>query len=119
MPQKFSKRLPPLHRLALIVATAITVFAQAQVKQGEVLRITEAGATAELNGKTIRLFPEGGLMSIAVTQAPGKFTIVIKDAKGTKLKDLPIEVVDAHYPRQNIRASKAMKELTPLPGEME
>jgi len=113
-----------LNRLALVFAAAITAFAQTQVKQGEVLRITDNGATAQLNDKTIRLFPQGpgetlGLMPIPVTQAPGKYTVIIKDARGAKIKDLPIEVVDAHYPRQNIRASKAMKELTPLPGEME
>src|SRR4051794_5904018 len=106
MPQKSLKLCQHLHRFALILATAITVFAQAQVKQGEVLRINDPGATAELNGKTVRIFPEGGLMPIAVTQAPGKYTVVIKDGKGAKLKDLPIEVVDAHYPRQNIQASK-------------
>jgi murein DD-endopeptidase MepM/ murein hydrolase activator NlpD len=114
----------PLNKFVLILATAIAAFAQTQVKQGEVLHITENGATAELEGKSIRLFAQGsgqmlGLMPIPVTQKLGKYAIVIKDAKGVKLRDLPIEVVDAHYPRQNIRASKAMKELTPLPGEME
>src|ERR1700709_53755 len=99
MPQKLSRRWRLLHRFALVFAAAITVFAQAQVKQGEVFRINEAGVTAELNGKTIRLFPEGGLMPIPVTQAPGKYAVIIKDAQGAKLKDLPIEVIDGHYPR--------------------
>ena len=103
----------------LLVGTART-----QVKQGEVLRVSSGGSTAQLLEKTIRLFPQPGsrnlgLMPISVTQAPGKYTVIVRDGHGAKLQDIPIEVVDAHYPRQNIRASKSMKSLTPLPGEME
>jgi murein DD-endopeptidase MepM/ murein hydrolase activator NlpD len=108
----------------LALAAALFLEAQTQVKQGEVLRITSEGSSAQLNDKTIRLFPQSGaqnlgLMPIPVTQKLGKYVVLVKDAHGAKLKEIPIEVVDAHYPRQNIRASKAMKSLTPLPGEMD
>ena len=105
-------------------SVAVLMPAQTQVKQGEVLRVTSSGTTAQFLDKTIRVFPlaEGsnlGLMPIAVKQLPGQYNVIVRDAHGVKVQDLPIEVVDAHYPRQNIVASKAMKSLTPLPGEME
>lgn len=88
------------------------------------LRITSEGSTAQFNNKTIRLFSQPGeqnlgLMPVAVTQAPGLYTVTVRDNHGTRVKDIPIEVVDAHYPHQNIRAGKAITSLTPLPGEME
>ena len=113
-----------LLRCAIFSLMAGVLGAQTQVKQGEVFRVLSDGATATLEQRTIRLFPQAGapnlgLMPIAVTQKLGKYIIVIHDVHGTKLKEIPIEVVDAHYPRQNIRASKAIKSLTALPGEME
>ena len=110
--------------LVLGLALALLAPAQSQVKQGEVLRVLAAGATAQLLDKTIRLFPQQaspnlGLMPIAVTQAPGIYTVIVRDAHGAKVQDISVEVLDSHYPRQNIVASKAMKSLTPLPGEME
>jgi hypothetical protein len=108
----------------LVIAVAVSVGAQTQVKQGEVLRITADGVTARFNDKTVRLFaqPDGGklgLMPIPVSQAPGAYKITILDSRGAAVRDIEIAVVDAHYPKQNIAASKAMKALTPLPGEME
>jgi lysostaphin len=113
-----------LRWVIVAVAGVLIVGAQTQVRQGEVLRITADGSDAQLNEKAIRLFPQPGgqnlgLMPIPVTQAPGKYTVTVRDSHGAKLKEIPILVVDAHYPRQNIRASKAMKSITPLPGEME
>ncbi|MEO8127206.1 MAG: M23 family metallopeptidase [Bryobacteraceae bacterium] len=113
-----------LRLIASALAAVLLASSQTQVKQGEVLRVTAAGATAQLLDKTIRLFPQPGsqslgLMPIAIAQKPGKYTVIVRDAHGTKLEDVPIEVVDAHYPKQNIAATKAMKSLTPLPGEME
>ena len=105
-------------------SVAVLMPAQTQVKQGEVLRITSSGATAQFIDKTIQLFPlaEGsnlGLMPIVVTQPPGEYHVIVRDVNGKKMEDIPLKVVDAHYPRQNIVASKGMKSLTPLPGEME
>ncbi len=113
-----------LRSAILTIAAVLLAQAQTQVKQGEVLRITAGGSTAQLKDKTIRLFPQTaghtlGLMPIKVTQAPGKYAVAIKDAHGATVNEIPIEVVNAHYPRQNIKASKGMKSLTPLPGEME
>jgi murein DD-endopeptidase MepM/ murein hydrolase activator NlpD len=102
-----------------VIAAASLLSAQTEVKQGEVLRIASPGASVELNGKKIRLFQDLGLMPIPVTQAPGKYTAFVRDSAGKELQQIPVTVVDAHYPKQNIRAGKAIKELTPLPGEME
>src|SRR3989442_7092631 len=111
-------------RAAILLLVGTVAFgAQARVKQGEVLRITADGSTAQLNDKAIRLFaqPDGtklALMPIPVTQAPGAYKITILDSRGAAVRDITIAVLDAHYPRQNIAATKAMKSLTPLPGEM-
>jgi murein DD-endopeptidase MepM/ murein hydrolase activator NlpD len=114
---------------ALMLAVTASVGAQTvdgrtTVKQGEVLRITADGVTARLNDKAIRLFaqPDGrklGLMPIPATQAAGVYKVTILDSHGAAVRDIEIKVLDAHYPKQNIAASKAMKSLTPLPGEME
>src|SRR5258705_294880 len=77
------------------LAATFLVGGQTQVKQGEVLRITSAGSSAQFLDKTIRLFPQAGseslgLMPIPVTQAPGKYAVIVRDGHGTKLKDLPI-----------------------------
>lgn len=108
----------------LAMAATVLLNAQTQVRQGEVLRITSEGSTAELNHKTIRLFPQAGrqnlgLMPVPVTQAPGHYIVIVHNSQNSEVKEIPIEVVDAHYPRQNIRAGKAIESLTPLPGEME
>ncbi len=120
--RRCSRMLP--RSVVLGLTLALLVQAQTQVKQGEVLWVTSNGTTAQLLGKTIRLFPQPGgqslgLMPVSVTQAPGKYVVIVREGQGAKLLDIDIEVVDAHYPRQNIAASKAMKSLTPLPGEME
>src|SRR5258707_14654379 len=108
----------------LLFLLPFAVVAQSSFKQGEFLRIEENGATAELNGKTVRIFRQGkgsflGLMPAAVLEKPGTYPLTAKDAAGKVLRVEQITISDAHYPRQNIAATKAMKELTPLPGEME
>jgi murein DD-endopeptidase MepM/ murein hydrolase activator NlpD len=108
----------------LLFLLAVTVAAQSSFKQGEFLRVTENGATAELNGKTIRIFRQDdgsflGLMPAAVLEKPGAYPLTMKDAAGKVLRVEQVTLVDAHYPKQNIATTKAMKELTPLPGEME
>jgi murein DD-endopeptidase MepM/ murein hydrolase activator NlpD len=105
-------------------ANAQTAGGPTKVKQGEVLRITADGAIARFNDKSIRLFaqPDGGklgLMPIPVAQTPGTYKVAVLDSRGTLIRDIEIAVLDAHYPKQNIAASKAMKSLTPLPGEMD
>ncbi len=100
------------------------------VKQGETLRIEASGLTgtealsAKLKEKTIRLFPNGaqdalGLMPIPVDLVPGSYRISISDPSGKVVKEIPVKVLDARFPKQNIVASKQMKELKPLPGEMD
>ncbi len=108
----------------LLFLLSFAAFAQSSFQQGEFLRITGEGAAAELKGKTIRIFrqPDGsnlGLMPAAVLDKPGTYPLTIRDATGKVLRIEQVTITDAHYPRQNIAATKAMKELTPLPGEME
>jgi murein DD-endopeptidase MepM/ murein hydrolase activator NlpD len=108
----------------LLLLLPFAAAAQSSFKQGEFLRIEENGATAELNGKTVRIFHQAngsflGLMPAAVLEKPGTYPLTIKDAAGKVLRVEQITITDARYPRQNIAATKAMKELTPLPGEME
>jgi murein DD-endopeptidase MepM/ murein hydrolase activator NlpD len=98
-----------------------------QVRQGEVLRVkttgvAPAGIAATLAGQKVRIFPNGegqglGLMPVAVLQKPGSYPL--KVVSGSNVVERTIHVVDAEYPKQNIIASKAMKQLKPLPGEME
>ncbi len=111
-------------RAAFLFLAALTVYAQQSVKQGEFLRVTQPGATAELDGKSVPIFRQEngaylGLMPIAVLDRAGTYPLTIKDPTGKIVHTEPVTIVDAHYPRQNIAATKAMKELTPLPGEME
>jgi murein DD-endopeptidase MepM/ murein hydrolase activator NlpD len=52
-------------------------------------------------------------MPVVVDKPPGTYKLQVRSYSAD------VEVVDAHYPIQNIRATKSMKELKPLPGEME
>ena len=111
-------------RVTVLLSISFAAAAQITLKQGEVLRITDAGATAELKGKTVPIFrQEGGsylgLMPATVLDRPGVYPLTIKDSAGNTIRNESVTIVDAHYPRQNIQATKAMKQLTPLPGEME
>lgn len=108
----------------LLFLLATVAVAQSSFKQGEFLRIVEPGATAELNGRTIRIFRQQdggylGLMPVTVLEKPGTYPLTIKDASGKPLRIEQVTIANAHYLKQNIAATKAMKQLTPLPGEME
>jgi murein DD-endopeptidase MepM/ murein hydrolase activator NlpD len=97
------------------------------VHQGDAIRIQLPGTQelkAELNGKTITLFPQSngsvlGLMPVPVAEKPGAYAIHIRDAGGAEKQQVSIRIEDAHFPKQNIHVGKGTKELKPLPGEME
>ena len=99
-----------------------------RVIQGEVMKLSipgTAAAKAQLgSGATVPLFPTSdgamaGILPVAVTHKPGTYELLILDANGQVLERGNVMVIDGKYPIQNIQASKGMKELTPLPGEME
>src|SRR5206468_3377418 len=81
------------------------------------------GATARVNGRTIRLFPESGgmsgLMPIPVEEKPGAYKLEVLDTGGAVVDSATITVRDAHYPSQNIVISPTLAELKPAPGEAE
>ncbi|HUS07629.1 MAG TPA: peptidoglycan DD-metalloendopeptidase family protein [Bryobacteraceae bacterium] len=97
------------------------------VHQGDAIRVQLPGAQqlqAELNGRSISLFPQPdgtvlGLMPVPVAQPPGTFTLHVRDASGAEKQQLSVRVEDAHFPRQNIQVGKGTAQLKPLPGEME
>src|SRR5436190_20081843 len=112
-----------------LTASAQTAYeVPSHVLQGTALRVVvknpSAGKlTAKLLDKTVPLFRQDsgewlGLMPVPVAQTPGEYSLTITDG-GSVLHTVRVTVDDAHYPKQNIRASKAMKALEPLPGETE
>ncbi|HYZ85332.1 MAG TPA: M23 family metallopeptidase [Bryobacteraceae bacterium] len=110
------------HKLILLLAFFAPIFAAEPtltLKQGEVLRIPSDGATAEFLGNKFPIFDKLALVPAAVTQQPGTYPLVIRDRSGKVLQETKITVLDGEYPRQNIRATKQMQSLTPMPGERE
>jgi murein DD-endopeptidase MepM/ murein hydrolase activator NlpD len=94
------------------------------VRQGEVMKLNGDAASARMEGRTVRLFPQSGggtlgLMPVPVEQKPGQYTIEWLDTKGSVLRTSAVIVRDAHYKTQNIVIAKAIAELTPSPGESE
>ncbi len=101
------------------------------VKQGELIHI-ETTASDKLYatlvksaGKTtVPLFADGkggmeGLLPVAVTDPVGLFDVVIASDDNQPLHTATVRVINGKYPIRNISASASMKQLTPLPGEME
>lgn len=90
-----------------------------RVQQGDTLRVLAPGSgTVEMDGRNAQLFrqSDGGylaLMPVPVTAEPGKHEISVNGSK------FPVEVLEAHFPVQNVRVGKRTKALRPLPGEME
>lgn len=80
-------------------------------------------ATARMNGRTTRLFPQGpgrmGLMPVPVLEKPGAYAVDILDGAGRVLHTANVTVRDARFRRQNIVLGKAAAELKPAPGEMD
>jgi murein DD-endopeptidase MepM/ murein hydrolase activator NlpD len=88
------------------------------VRQGQVLKVygSAAAAKAELNHRTIRLFPQAdgyslGLMPISVLAKPATYELEWLDEHGTPLHKAEIAVESAHYRKQNVVLSKALSEL--------
>jgi len=99
------------------------------VKQGELLRITlqnppSSDLTAVLLDHKAAFYKQANgeflaLMPVTAITEPGTYPMVIQDAHGAVFRKSEVVVDDARYPKQNIVAGPALKQLTPLPGEME
>lgn len=98
------------------------------IPQGEVIRVscdaTQTEQSAQMNGRTIRLFPQSdgrllGLMPVPVLEKPGDYPLEIKTADSAVLQTLTVRVLDAHYPKQNVSISKSTAALKPSPGEQD
>ena len=95
------------------------------IPQGNTLRIrgSASAVAARMNDRTIRLFPEGsgslGLMPVPVDEKPGDYKIELLDKAGTSVASVPIRVLDAHFPKQNVVIEQNLAELKPSPGETE
>jgi murein DD-endopeptidase MepM/ murein hydrolase activator NlpD len=96
------------------------------VRQGSALhvRASAGAASARMNGRTIRLFPQTdgsafGLMPTPVIEKPGAYTLELLDAAGAVIATFPVTVVDARFRRQNVTVSASVAELKPSPGETE
>ncbi len=95
------------------------------VLQGNVLRITSAdpnAATAILEKRTVKLFRQTdgellGLMPIPANHNTGTFTLEVHDLKNQLLLNHRIQVIDAHYPVQDIHLSPAKQSLRATPAE--
>ena len=94
-------------------------------RQGETihLRAPLAARTARLNGRTVRLFPEGdaavGLMPVPALEKPGDYTLEFLDRGEAVVHSETVAVRDARFPVQRITLAPETAELKPAPGEME
>jgi murein DD-endopeptidase MepM/ murein hydrolase activator NlpD len=117
-----------MHVIALFALTlAVQVDFPKSVRQGETIRIVASGveaATAQFRDKTIPLFRQSdetllGLMPVKVLETPGEYPLEIIAPEGEVVHSEYVRVLDAEFPIQDIRATKQMKSLTPMPGERE
>jgi len=116
----------PLTAALLLLAAAFTITPE-NVKQGEVIRIEtqQPGAfTARLGARRIPLFPSPdggqlGLLPIAADDPAGPAQLILEDTTGRTVAEQPVQIIDARFPIQNIRATAGMQALRASPGEME
>ncbi|MFN7932492.1 MAG: M23 family metallopeptidase [Bryobacteraceae bacterium] len=112
-----------MHAAVLLAAVFLV---PSEVRQGRVIRVsgpaTGQGFSVEFATKTFPLFVDGGaaqtLVPVSVDQAPGKYDVVIRQGK-TELQRSAVTVRKTAFRTQNIQATKQMKELRPIPGEVE
>ena len=95
------------------------------IQQGNTLRIhgPASAVTARMNDRTIRLFPQDsgslGLMPVPADQKPGEYKLDLLDKDGASVETASIQVLDSHFPKQNVVIGESLAELKPSPGETE
>jgi murein DD-endopeptidase MepM/ murein hydrolase activator NlpD len=107
-------------------ACAQTLQLPRTVRQGSTLRIraSSSAATARMNHRTIRLFPQAdggsfGLMPVPADQKPGDYNLELLDKGGMTVATASVQVADAHFAKQNVVIKQSLVELKPSPGETE
>lgn len=117
--------------LLALLLQPIVLEAPATARQGATLRVAVRGPAEALNGTRLRfagrdvpIFPDQadsylGLVPIPVALEPRSYTLEWLDSSWMPAASRTVEVADAHFPIQNIRVSKQVQGLKPLPGEME
>jgi murein DD-endopeptidase MepM/ murein hydrolase activator NlpD len=111
----------------LLCAVSAQAFEQpASIKQGGVIHVSgpPAAVAARMGERTVRLFPqtEGGtlgIMPIPADQKPGSYKLDLLDANNAVLSSSEVNVVDAHFRKQNVLIEQNVAELKPSPGESE
>ena len=105
-------------------ASAQTLEMPRTVRQGSALRIRgpASAITARMTGRAIRLFPQAdgasfGLMPVPADRKPGDYQVELLDQGGAAVATASIQVVDAHFARQNVVIEPSLAELKPSPGE--
>jgi murein DD-endopeptidase MepM/ murein hydrolase activator NlpD len=96
----------------------------ARPRQGQVIFVRGDAASARMDGRTIRLFPQKdgaplGLMPVPTLEKPGTYQLEYLDDGGAVLHMTEVIVLDAHYAKQNVLLSKEVVELKPAPGEQD
>jgi len=96
------------------------------IVQGKTLRIRgpASAATARMGDRTVRMFAEPGggtfgLMPIAASEKTGAYRLDLLDGKNVALTGANLEVVDAHFPKQNVTIQPNLVDLQPSPDENE
>ena len=77
-----------------------------------------------MNDRTVRLFRQAdgssfGLMPVLLDQKPGAYTLDLLDQGGATVATASVQVVDAHFRKQNVTIAPSVAELKPTPEETE
>lgn len=87
------------------------------------LQCKTAAATAQLNGRIVRLFqqPSGnwtGLMPIAVKDVPGIYSVDFLAADGTKITAAKLKILKTRFPTQNVTLAPQIEALHSSPEDI-
>lgn len=110
---------------AVLLAQAAELSLPPSIPQGGIIEAhAGAGGRLRFEGRTVPLFRDVtsgyvGLIPVPVALTPGVYLVELVDGAGVVRGSASVTVTDAHFPRQNIHATREMEELKPLPGEME
>ena len=100
-------------------------FTPKSVKLGETLRLTcpPEFASASLNGRTAKLFPQSAgnsfaLLPISVKDNPGAATLTVSRNDGAQSQQLSVVIRKAIFPSQNVKLGPEIEALHSTPEEI-